>query len=421
MYFCSHICQLNIFLYDIFIFLYTTAIRVASICNSKARLWLKGRKIFPAIPPGAPTIWMHCSSLGEFEQGRPVLEALKFQYPSHRLVLTFFSPSGYEIRKNFSGVDHVFYLPVDTQANAKKLLQNFKPSLVVWVKYEYWFHMIREINEQQIPLLLIAARFRASQPFFKPWGSFWKKLLRRFNHIFVQQQESVDLLKTIGLHDNVSIAGDPRFDRVLALHDSYEKVEGIHEFIGESACLVAGSTWEKDELHLQALRRQMSALKMIIAPHEIDRSHLQKLTALFEDSMLYSAWSNSAKRKECNILIIDNIGMLSKLYAYATVTYIGGGFNSSGIHNTLEAAVYGKPVVFGPVYQKFEEAKMLLACGGGFSFYQSEELMGIIKKLLSSSTLLNSSGIASANMVQKHAGATKIIMNYVVGNRLLTS
>ena len=411
---------MSIIFYNLFLLLYSAGIRMVSPWNDKARRWIKGRKEFPSTSFTEKTIWMHCASLGEFEQGRPLLEEIKTQYPSYKIVLSFFSPSGYEVMKNYAGADLVFYLPMDNMLHAKKLIDNLNPALVLWVKYEYWYYYLTELKQRNIPVLLVSGIFRKKQPFFKWYGSIWKKMLSRFDWFFLQDEESISLLASIGIKDNTSIAGDTRFDRVIAIAEKKEPVPHIKEFIGNDRVLVAGSTWEEDEIELLHFIRSNPRIKFIIAPHEIHESNLLDVKKEFKDPLLYSELAAKKNLKDDkHILIIDNIGMLSKLYQYADVTYVGGGFGSEGVHNVLEAAVYGKPVVFGPVYEKFSEAKGLVECGGAVSVSGPLQLEAVLSKLFDDTETLQKSSIAARDFVYNNKGATDKIIDHIQRNRLL--
>ena len=365
-------------------------------------------------------IWFHCSSLGEFEQGRPVIEKLKSQNPDLKLLLTFFSPSGYEIRKNYKGVDWVFYLPLDSKRNAKTFFEIVNPELVVFVKYDYWYYHLNECKKRKIPLLLVSGIFRNDQPFFKWYGNLHRRMLNCFTHFFVQDKESVELLKSIGIN-NVTVTGDTRFDRVSEIAENFTPIAAIEKFCGSSQLLVAGSTWPDDEKLIKDATANFPDLKIIIAPHEIHKEHIDQLKSIFPDAMLFSQLqAHSSQPITSNCLIIDNIGMLSKLYHYASIAYIGGGFNK-GIHNTLEAAVYGKPVLFGPNYKKFKEAIGLIETGGGISINSSTVLSVILQKLINNKTELELSSKNSFDFVKQNKGATKKILHYIEANRLLTN
>lgn len=416
---------MGILFYNIFLFLYRLSVRISSSFNPKAAKWMAGRKgIFTrlkdAIPQDAKVIWIHCSSLGEFEQGRPVLEKLKTQYKEHKILLTFFSPSGYEIRKDYPGANWVFYLPMGSQSNAQKFLDIVHPSLVVFVKYEYWYYYLKTIHERKIPLLLISAIFRKGSVFFKWYGSLYRKMLAFFDHIFVQTVDSKNLLSELGLHEKCSISGDTRFDRVIEIAEKFEPIAEIENFLKGEKCIVAGSTWKEDEEALSKLDHGNKGFRLILAPHEISESHISDTKKIFPGSILYSEIrAGKALTGAHNTLIIDSIGLLSRLYHYATLTYIGGGFKSSGIHNTLEAAVYGKPVLFGPNYQKFNEAVELIQTGGGISFSNATELNERVSSLLKNADEYQRACKSSEEYVKSKKGATESIIRFIHEKRLL--
>lgn len=422
------------FLYNLFLFLYSCGIRVASLWNAKAKKWLSGRRnIFPTINAKLSTlnsqpVWMHCASLGEFEQGRPLLEELKKENPNVRIVLTFFSPSGYEVMKDYRGVDFVFYLPMDSEANAGKFLDAVNPALVLWVKYEYWFYYLAALKKRNIPTLLVSGIFRKNQPFFKWYGDIWRKMLQSFTHFFVQNEESKQLLATLEFNQQVSLNGDTRFDRVVEIAENFTPVAGIEKFCGDSQVIVAGSTWEEDEIELLHFVNVHKNVKFIIAPHEIDKTNLKDVKDEFPYSIFYSELNNEQQttvndqHATPNVLIVDNIGMLSRLYKYATVTYIGGGYGADGVHNVLEAAVYGKPVVFGPVYEKFDEATGMVHSGGAISIDGGPvKLEMVMNRLLNDEQERNRRGEAARQFVYNNAGASKKIMQFIQEKRLLTN
>ncbi len=395
--------------------------------NDKADHWIKGRKnIFEKIKKilntkdsiNIQTIWMHCASLGEFEQGLPLIEKIKKDYPGNKIIITFFSPSGYEIRKDFKGADHVFYLPEDSLSNAKKFIELINPKLVLWIKYEFWYYYLSELKKRNIPVLLISGAFRKDQPFFKWYGNIWKKMLNCFEHYFVQNKNSKTLLEKCSLK-NVTLSGDTRFDRVISIAENFDDVPLIKEFCGESKVVVAGSTWEDDEAELIHFAKINSHIKFIIAPHEIDKENLSDVKKEFPNSIFYSQLTEEEPKQ--NILIIDNIGMLSRLYRYADVTYVGGGFGDDGLHNILEAAVYGKPVIFGPEFEKNFEAEELIECGGAVTIENALELEKVLNKLLNDDTELQKTGIAARDYVYSKAGATEKILNFIQEKRLLTN
>lgn len=426
--------MLSKFLYNLFLLLYSIGIRVAAIANPKAGKWISGRRdIFTKINEQLTTnngqpIWMHCASLGEFEQGRPLLEELKATNPGQKIVLTFFSPSGYEVMKDYKGADHIFYLPMDSMLHAKRFLDAVDPALVLWVKYEYWFYYLSALKKRNIPILLVSGIFRKNQPFFKWYGAIWRQMLESFTHFFVQNNESQELLATLGFTDNVSLNGDTRFDRVLEIAGHFTPVPHIEEFCGNDMVIVAGSTWEEDEIELLHFVNVHKNVKFIIAPHEIDKANLKDVKAEFPHSVFYSELMNgqpttgNGQPAAPNILIIDNIGMLSRLYKYATVAYVGGGYGVDGVHNVLEAAVYGKPVVFGPVYEKFDEAVGLVHAGGAVSIDGGPvKLETIFNRLLHDEGERNERGAAARKLVYANAGASKKIIQFIQEKRLLTN
>lgn len=417
-----------LFLYNLFLIFYKIGIQVASLKSNKAKLWLTGRgNIFAKLeqwrsqlPEDQKIIWMHCASLGEFEQGRPLIEKLKENSIDNKIILTFFSPSGYEVRKNYTQVDGVFYLPMDSKMNAQKFITILKPTFVLWVKYEYWFYYLIELKKKNIPVILISAVFRTSQPFFKWYGKMWKQMLSSFDKIFVQNSESVSLLQTIGFAQNTAVAGDTRFDRVIDIaRKNAPFPQLLLNFVKNYKVIIAGSTWEEDEEELVHYANANQEIKFIIAPHEIDEERIADLNKLFKNSILFSQLYDS--NTDVQILIIDNVGMLSSLYRLADVAYIGGGFNDSGIHNILEAAVFGKPLIFGPEYNKFIEATLLVEAGGAFSFNNALELEELLNIFLKDEVFLKNSGEICENFVYKNGGATNKIFEYLYEKRLLTN
>lgn len=412
-------------IYNIFLLLYKSGIHLSSMWNNKAKLWVNGRKdIFKRLTNELGThnseiIWFHCSSLGEFEQGRPVMEKIKSQFPNSKILLTFFSPSGFEIRKNYEGAAWVFYLPLDSGKNAKQFLDIVKPSLVVFVKYDYWYYYLTECRRRKIYLLMISSIFRKEQAFFKWYGRLHRKMLQCFSYIFVQDSPSLQLLESININ-TANIAGDTRFDRVSEIAENFKPIGEIAKFCGRSQVLIAGSTWPTDEKLIKEAATTFPDLKIIIAPHEINNDHLQELKSLFPGALFFSELKTYDSTITQRYLIIDNIGMLSRLYHYATVTYVGGGFNR-GIHNTLEAAIYGKPVLFGPNYEKFREAIGLIEAGGGFCITSSTEFTSQLKKILTDGSELELRSKKSFEFVQENKGAAQKILSYIQENRLLTN
>ncbi|SEM25409.1 3-deoxy-D-manno-octulosonic-acid transferase [bacterium A37T11] len=409
------IYSLGIRLYLLFLFL-------ASPFHGKARKFRNGRKgllkkMSLELSPRRNYVWFHFASLGEFEQGRPVIEAFKYRFPEKPILLTFFSPSGYEIRKNYPLADHVYYLPADTASNARQFIELVRPEIAIFTKYEYWFYYFRELHKNHIPLLMISAIFRPGQIFFKSYGGFFRRILSYVDHYFVQDEASAALLEKLDIK-KLTVAGDTRFDRVLSLAENRRELPLIARFASNTLLLVAGSTWLADEEKLKELSQQYPQWKMVIAPHEIDEAHLHSIQKLFPDAVRYSSLSTKSiaepsqySIRNMQYLIIDNIGLLSSLYAYADVAYIGGGFGA-GIHNTLEAAAYGLPVIFGPRYEKFREARDLLSLNAGFSFSGMDELHGIFTTLQSEENR-KEAGSKAADYVKNNAGATEKILSYI--------
>ena len=413
-----------IFFYNLFRVAYKTAISLAAGWNLKARKWVDGRQNWQEQlqqnwqpNPNHKVVWMHCASLGEFEQGRPVLEEIKIQYPDSKILLTFFSPSGYEVRKNYKGADHVMYLPMDGAANAKEFLNLVQPQLSIFVKYEFWHYYLTELKNRKIETILVSGIFRPSQPFFQWWGGFNRNMLQNFSQLFVQNEASKELLDRIGLGDKTTVAGDTRFDRVIAAAEQWQPVEIVDAFCGTDPVLVAGSTWAEDETILAEWRKTNPNYKLIIAPHEIKAENINRLKSLFPNAISFSELSTrNPQPKTHNCLLIDNIGYLSRLYKYAAVCYIGGGFNKSGHHNILEAAVYGKAVITGPNFEKFKESVDLKKMGGSFTINNAAEL----ERGMLSLKIKEASAIAE-NYVKENAGATALILQWIQEKRLFTN
>ncbi|MBI3501727.1 MAG: 3-deoxy-D-manno-octulosonic acid transferase [Bacteroidetes bacterium] len=432
-----------ILFYQIGILFFYLGVVIASLFNRKAKLFVAGRKnIFKTIAdclvsipsgqlPTADWIWFHCSSLGEFEQARPLIEKYKVQSTKYKVVITFFSPSGYEIRKNYDGADLICYLPLDTKANAKKFISLLNPSQVFFVKYDFWFNFLNELHDRKIPTYLVSANFREEQ-FKGIYGNYLRRVLKFFTRIFVQNETSQKILSANGIPEAM-VAGDLRFDRVAQTVSNPKKIPIVETFAsspnpspaGEgsmSRCkvMVCGSTWSKDEGIISNFKLQTSNFKLIIAPHEISESHIQSIIQLFNHStiLLFSEISKEPvssameKLKAANILLIDNIGMLSSLYQYADVAYIGGGFGA-GIHNILEAVAFGVPVIFGPKHDKFPEAKELTEQGGGFSITDEKELERAMTLLLSDEKILKMASMVCKNFVMQRRGAAEKIADAV--------
>jgi len=404
------------FLYDIGIRFYWLVAMLVSPWNRKAKLWLSGRrhwqvKLKEALDRDEKVIWFHCASLGEFEQGRPLIEGIRERLPDRKILLTFFSPSGYEKRKDFTGADYVMYLPLDTRRNARRFLNTLSIEMAFFIKYEFWYHFLNHLKLRGIPVYLASGNFRSSQLFFRWYGHWYRRFLELFTHIFVQNEKSEKLLWGIHCH-NVSVAGDTRFDRVHVLPQSNFSFPALEGFGKGSKVLIAGSTWEKDEQLLAHVFKEMGdQLYWIIAPHELSEGHIRSLQENFPGSVRYTELEDELPRG-CRVILVDTIGKLSYLYRYGSLAYIGGGFGK-GIHNILEAATYGLPVVFGPEYEKFLEALELSTLGGAFPIGTETELLFTVRQQLENPKLLKTSSRIAANFVSERVGATSSILDKV--------
>ncbi|WP_370577822.1 3-deoxy-D-manno-octulosonic acid transferase [Mucilaginibacter sp. SP1R1] len=398
------------FLYNIGIKLYYFTVWLASFFNAKAKLWINGRRQ-QKLSHFNSSIWFHFASLGEFEQGRPILEAAKTLHPDKKIVVTFFSPSGYEIRKNTPLADAVYYLPLDTAANARNFIDTVKPAIAIFTKYEYWYHYFNELHGQNIPLYIVSGIFRPGQVFFKWYGGLHRKMLHFVTHFFLQNEASKLLLHDIAIN-TTSVSGDTRFDRVWANAQQPKPVPGVNEFKNGQKVFIAGSTWPEDEKLLATLPALYPGWKFIFAPHEISEEKINSLIGLLpaNSAVRYSQITNH--HSPFTTLIIDNIGMLSSLYAYGDIAYIGGGFGV-GIHNTLEAAAFGLPVIFGPNYLKFNEARELIALKAGFSISNETQLKGIVDTLITDEAFYSITSKKIKNYVEEHTGATQMIIDHI--------
>jgi 3-deoxy-D-manno-octulosonic-acid transferase len=397
-------------LYRAAIGLYFLGIAIASLWNAKAKQWIAGRKNLlkklSALPKDEYRVWFHCASTGEFEQGRPLIEAYRQEWPHHKIVLTFFSPSGFELRKNYSGADYIFYLPLDTRSNARKFIGYVRPQLAIFVKYEFWYNHLDQLKKNRVPTLLISGIFRPQQIFFRWYGRSFLNVLKSFRYIFLQDQQSVQLL---GEHEinNTAVAGDTRFDRVWQIAEASANLSAINGFRRAHKLFIAGSTWPEDESLIgKLIQTNPPGWKWIIIPHEIDNHHLEGLKKHIGDDFILLSGLNS-KNEDSNILVVDQVGLLSKIYSYGSMAYVGGGFGN-GIHNILEAAVYGIPVLFGPRYQKFNEAKELLQQGAAASISNAGELAMAFAKFST-----EKDGKKNREYVSMKKGATEKIMDYI--------
>ncbi|MBE6300850.1 MAG: 3-deoxy-D-manno-octulosonic acid transferase [Parabacteroides distasonis] len=410
-------------MYSILIHFYAFIVALIAPFHRKARLmrmgqWKTNRILREKIDRNAKYIWFHASSLGEFEQGRPMMEQIKANYPEYKILLTFFSPSGYEVRKNYAGADVICYLPFDTPYRVKKFLNLANPVMAVFIKYEFWGNYLGELKKRGIPTYIISAIFRQEQLFFQWFGAPYRKMLHSFTHLFVQDKRSQELLAEYGIR-NVTVCGDTRFDRVLDVRNQARDLPQVDRFVKQkqgqkSYTLIAGSSWPQDEDIFIPYFNNHSEMKLIIAPHEIHQEHLTYIESLLKrpSIRLSEAMQDETLLEGKDCLIVDSFGMLSSIYRYGTIAYIGGGFGA-GIHNTLEAAVYGIPVLFGPRYQKFKEARDLIKVGGGFSVASKEEFDAKMDELLTYPEVLDAVGKSAGEFVSGNAGATQQIMKEV--------
>jgi 3-deoxy-D-manno-octulosonic-acid transferase len=406
-------------IYSTLILLYGSAIRLAGLLgNSKARLWQAGRQNWRKNLKRLnlneqKTAWFHAASLGEFEQARPLIEEYKVRFPAHFILLSFFSPSGYEIQKNYDLANLVVYLPSDTKKNARDFLNLVKPTNIFFIKYEFWFNYLNRIKELQINCYLISGIFRRKQHFFKIYGTWFSNHLNAFSHFFVQNNSSKNLLNSIPFN-NVTVSGDTRLDRVKKIATEDFKNTLIEEFCDHEKVIIFGSSWKPENELAIKLHKANSGIKIVVAPHEIDANKMTQLKNLLgKKSQLLSNAKDFGLKKDSTILVIDEIGLLSKVYRYATFAVIGGGFGS-GIHNTLEAVVYGCPVIFGPNYQKFQEATDLLEAQVAFSIKNKEAFLQISTRLLQDSKFLKNSQDRAREYVKKNTGATQLIMEHLL-------
>lgn len=399
------------FLYNIFIHIYILALNLISPFNKKVKTMLKGEKEcfdrLQNLNSEDKVAWFHCASLGEFEQGRPLIEEVKKQFPEYKILLSFYSPSGYESKKDYALADYVVYLPNDTKSNAKKFVKKVNPDLIFFIKYEFWYNYISALKGRR--LFQVSLILRQNQYFFSWYGKWFAKQLKNFEHFFVQNQQTANLLNKIG-YKNVTISGDTRFDRVMTIANNAKSFTEIEKFCeGNQKIILAGSSWLADEKIIQQAVKNLD-IKLIIAPHVVGENHINEIQQLFPEAILYSELAEN--KKESNILIINCIGILSNLYQYCDIAYIGGGFGV-GIHNTLEAATFGKPICFGTNYHKFQEAIDLINLKAAYSISNQEELKQVLETLLNNEKIYNQSAGASKDYVKTKIGACKKIIEHL--------
>ncbi len=415
-------------LYNIGIRLYGVGIGIAALSgHKKAKLWREGRRnILSRIAEvkakeegnrASTTVWIHAASLGEFEQGRPIIEQLKQLWPEVRIVVTFFSPSGYEVRKSYPNADHILYLPLDTPHNARRFLDSVRPDLAIFIKYEFWLNYLSELHRRHIPTLLVSAIFRPSQIHFRPWGHIWRDALHTYSSIFVQDEASQSLLNSIGCRNSI-LSGDTRFDRVAAIAQTARPIPEIEHFRGDAQLFIAGSTWDKDENILIELINRHPKTRFIIAPHEIDETRIANLERSIKAGVVrytrYSLKSHNDTNSNSTpqVMVLDTIGLLSSAYGYARWAYIGGGFGV-GIHNTLEAATFGLPIAFGPNYKKFREARDLIARGAAMSITNIEQLEAWFSLIANDDEAWQKASSSARRYTEEQCGATATILNAI--------
>ena len=423
-------------MYNVIIYLYQLGVIITSLFSEKVRKMWRGerdaiRVLREQIDPDAQYVWFHAASLGEFEQGRPLMEELRRQHPEYKILLTFFSPSGYEVRKNYQGADIICYLPLDTITNARRFLRTIRPVMAFFIKYEFWYNYLHILKHRGVPVYSVSSIFRPGQVFFRWYGRQYAHVLKCFTRFYVQNDISRELLNTIGIHE-VSVVGDTRFDRVLQIKEAARQLPLIEQFKGNAKCFIAGSSWQPDEEIFILWLNEHPEWKVIIAPHVIGEDHLLQIEKLLEGRKVvrYSKLSENSDceatlaERDCNatlarrelsdadVLIIDCFGLLSSIYHYADVTYVGGGFGV-GIHNTLEAAVWDVPVIFGPNNERFQEAQGLKTCGGGFEIQGADDFRRIMQGFIDRPETMAEAGRQSGLFVQQMTGATRKILNDV--------
>ena len=412
-----------LFIYNLLVVLADFILKIVALFNKKISLFVEGRKpvfklLSNKIKAYDKTIWFHAASLGEYEQGIPVMERVKSRFPNHLIVLTFFSPSGYEVRKNNTIADVTVYLPLDTKSNVEKFMKLVRPDMAFFIKYEYWPNYLNALQNKEIPTYLISGIFREKQVFFKWYGGFYRKALGAFEHFFVQNSSSKELLLQLG-KTNVTVSGDTRFDRVSSILNQNNQLDFIEEFKNNILTVVVGSSWPKDETLLANYINSSNNVKFIIAPHNINKIQITDLkNQISKKTVLFSSINfndlGASKLSEFDVLIIDTIGILTKIYRYADIAYVGGGFGNSGVHNILEPATFGVPIIIGPNYSNFAEATALVKMEGCISISNQEELNETFDKLIQNSAIRHEKGHICSTFVEMNQNATATIMNYII-------
>jgi 3-deoxy-D-manno-octulosonic-acid transferase len=407
------------FIYNIVVLVAAQAVQFLAFFSPKMKQFVVGRKnlysiLKDKINPGDKTIWFHAASLGEYEQGLPVMEAIKLQFPSHKIVLTFFSPSGFEVRKNNSLANVTVYLPLDSQSNAKRFLELVQPEMVFFIKYEFWPNYLNEIKKKKIRAFLISGIFRKNQAFFKWYGGFYRNALQAFEYFFVQNENSKELLESIGFN-NVKISGDTRFDRVATILDRDNTLEYIKEFKNDLPMMVVGSSWPlDDEIIVSYINSTSKKVKFIIAPHNIKENQINSLKSKIQKKVGLFSEKEKIDLVDCDVFIVDTIGILTKIYSYATIAYVGGGFGNPGVHNILEPATFGIPILIGPNFTHFAEAIELVSLGGCTSISNQKEFEEITDFLIENASVRKAEGLVCEGYVRQNEGATQRILNHIL-------
>lgn len=410
------------FCYNVLVHVAGFLLKIVALFSPKIKLFVEGRKsvfntLASKISASDKTIWFHAASLGEYEQGLPVIEKIKEQFPNHKIIVTFFSPSGYEVRKNNTVADVTVYLPLDTKGNAKQFLQLTHPEMVFFIKYEYWPNYLNELKKQNIKTYLISGIFREKQSFFKWYGGFYRNALTTFDYFFVQNESSKNLLQSIGFN-NVKVSGDTRFDRVVSILERNNDLDFIEEFKNNTPTVVIGSSWPKDEELLIQYINQTAGVKFIIAPHNIKTEQIANLKSQISKKTVLFSEKEHKNLSEFDVFIIDTIGILTKIYSYADIAYVGGGFGNPGVHNLLEPATFGVPIVIGPNYSHFAEATALVNIDGCIAIKNQSELNQALDLLLQNEDERHEKGHICATFVQMNKGATDTILTHILNKTL---
>ncbi len=407
-----------LFIYNLLAVFSEFLLKIIALFNPKIKLFVDGQAnsfgiLKAKIKAYDKMIWFHAASLGEYEQGLPLMEKIRSKYPNHLIVLTFFSPSGYEVRKNNGVADVTVYLPLDTKSNVKQFMEIVRPEMAFFIKYEYWPNYLNALKISETPTYLVSGIFRENQAFFKWYGGFYRKGLDAFEHFFVQNSSSKELALTLG-KSNVTVSGDTRFDRVAAILERDNDLDYISEFKNNTLTIVAGSSWPKDEsLLVDFINSTSVPLKFIIAPHNIQPDQILELKNSITKKCVLFSENSSASLAEFDVFIIDVVGILTKIYSYADIAYVGGGFGNPGVHNILEPATFGVPIIIGPNFSHFAEATALVNMGGCVSISDKESLFDILEILINNEDIRNEKGHICSTFVEMNKGATAIVMNYI--------